>query len=332
MVLSRVGWEQSVAYINGDPDRPLGFARNINGEMTPRYAQPANKTRMTINTPSYPQTGGFNELRLEDMAGQQHFDWQAEKDYTGTINHNRTETVAGNETRGIADNAIHSVDNTQQRSVGGDLKLQVGGSYPVSVGSDRSVSIGGDEKFKLANHSTRCEGDDTESVGGDWDLDVGREDKGALIRDIAKDYTWSIGADHEVKSKGNIRIRVDEKFTETVSGSKSVEVTDGACGGTVTGDVTSEVGGNVARIAKDAAGIGSEDATVTIQGGLAMKSDQRISMRGERIRLESKTSLKLSAGDLSLELARSSVKVEGKIKLKAASQIVTTGTPMNIAK
>ncbi|MEZ4313082.1 MAG: type VI secretion system tip protein TssI/VgrG [Polyangiaceae bacterium] len=45
MVLARVGWEMSIAYIDGDPDRPVGIARNINGAMVPTYGQPAQKSR-----------------------------------------------------------------------------------------------------------------------------------------------------------------------------------------------------------------------------------------------------------------------------------------------
>lgn len=37
MVLARVGWEMSINYIDGDPDRPVGIARNINGVMVPTY-------------------------------------------------------------------------------------------------------------------------------------------------------------------------------------------------------------------------------------------------------------------------------------------------------
>ncbi|MEO7328060.1 MAG: type VI secretion system tip protein TssI/VgrG [Minicystis sp.] len=54
MTLARVGWEVSVAYIDGDPDRPVGIARKINGVMTPTYSQPGNKSMMTIKTKNLP--------------------------------------------------------------------------------------------------------------------------------------------------------------------------------------------------------------------------------------------------------------------------------------
>ena len=332
MVLARVGWEHSVAYINGDPDRPLGFARNINGEMTPRYAQPANKTRMAINTPTYPQNGGYNEIRLEDMAGAEHFDWRAERTYTGMVQNDRVETVGGNETRNIQDSALHSVDNNQTRSIGGNLTIEVSAEYPVSVSGDRKVDIGGNEKYTLGSFSARTEKDDTETIGGNWQLEVGREDKGALTRDVSHDFSWDIGGNHAISSKGNVRLRVDDKFTEKIGGDLTVDVSDGGSGGTVTGEMKTEIAGNVTRKAKDAAGNGSENANVSIVGDASFSSDERLTMRGERIRLEATNSIKLAAADISIELKRSGVEVKGKMKLEAASQIVATGTPMNIAK
>lgn len=54
MVIARTGWEIVVGYIDGDPDRPVGLGRSINGEMAPSYGQPANKNMMAIRTPSSP--------------------------------------------------------------------------------------------------------------------------------------------------------------------------------------------------------------------------------------------------------------------------------------
>ena len=54
MVLARTGWEMFVAYIGGDPDRPIGIGRAINAEMAPTYDLPGNMTRMSMRTPSSP--------------------------------------------------------------------------------------------------------------------------------------------------------------------------------------------------------------------------------------------------------------------------------------
>src|SRR5262249_7904827 len=97
MFLARVGWEMNVGYIDGDPDRPIGLARNINGVMRPTYAQPAKKNVMTIKTRTSPATGGYNEIRLDDTAGAMAFDVRAERDLIGAIRHDRSETIGVNE-------------------------------------------------------------------------------------------------------------------------------------------------------------------------------------------------------------------------------------------
>ena len=82
--LARTGWEVFVGYVDGDPDRPVGLGRAINGAMPPTYAQPASKNVMSLKTPSSPSTGGFNELKLDDSAGAQLMSLRAEKDLEKT--------------------------------------------------------------------------------------------------------------------------------------------------------------------------------------------------------------------------------------------------------
>src|SRR5262249_41621282 len=81
VTLARVGWEVTTAYIDGDPDRPIGLARDINGAMPPAYAPVANPNTMTVKTPSSPATGGFNEIKLDDSKGSMLFYMRAERDH-----------------------------------------------------------------------------------------------------------------------------------------------------------------------------------------------------------------------------------------------------------
>jgi type VI secretion system secreted protein VgrG len=74
MILARVGWEVVVSYINGDPDRPIATARDMNGQMMPTYSQPNHKNMMTVKTESYPTKKGFNELRMDGTAGAMRMD------------------------------------------------------------------------------------------------------------------------------------------------------------------------------------------------------------------------------------------------------------------
>lgn len=166
LFLARIGWEVNVAYIDGDPDRPLGLARDINGVMIPAYGQPANMTRMTIKTPTSPASGGYNELRLEDSAGQMHFDIHAERDLSNIVHNDRSETIGNNETREVFGVLQEAVDHDQTVSIGADSTTEVGASHTLEVVKNRSDSVGGSETVKTGgSDNVTVTGNDTESVG-----------------------------------------------------------------------------------------------------------------------------------------------------------------------
>ncbi|MCC6527472.1 MAG: type VI secretion system tip protein VgrG [Polyangiaceae bacterium] len=166
MFLARVGWEVNVAYIDGDPDRPIGLARNINGVMRPAYALPANQNQMTIRTPSSPATGGYNEIHFDDSAGAMTFDVQAERDLIGAVRHDRSETIGANETHAVGVTLQHDVERDQRLKVGANATTICGGSYQLTVGKNRKRNIGGSEKVDVSKSmNVGVSGDDAEKVG-----------------------------------------------------------------------------------------------------------------------------------------------------------------------
>jgi type VI secretion system secreted protein VgrG len=164
--LARVGWEVSVAYLDGDPDRPIGLARDINGAMVPAYGQPANKPVMTLKTPTYPGKVGYNELKLDDSSGAQRFDWRAEKDWINRVNNDKTETVGNDETHVVDAQFKHYVKRDQQLNVGGNQTTTVESNYNLAVGDNRSETVGGNQNIDVgASFQVGVEGDQSETVG-----------------------------------------------------------------------------------------------------------------------------------------------------------------------
>jgi len=98
--LPRIGDEVLIAFVDGDPDRPVAIGSVYNAEQKPIYALPASKTQSGIKTKSSKGGGAanFNELRFEDKKGSEEINIQAEKDMTLLIKNDRTETVKNNRT------------------------------------------------------------------------------------------------------------------------------------------------------------------------------------------------------------------------------------------
>lgn len=166
MVISRVGWENTVAYIDGDPDRPIGVARNINGIMIPTYNQPESRNVMTIKSPSSPATGGFNEIKLDDSAGSMLFFVKAQKDLLGFVRNDRTERIGNDETHSVGVTYTHGVSNDQDVKIGANSLTMVGHYAQVDVRGNRNKCVDGHEMVEAGGQVTAMTlGNETEMVG-----------------------------------------------------------------------------------------------------------------------------------------------------------------------
>ncbi|NKC23148.1 hypothetical protein HED50_19610 [Ochrobactrum oryzae] len=77
-IIPRVGTEVVVSFLNGNPDKPVVTGVVANPQTMPAYKLPDCKTRLTIRSQSY-KAEGFNEISLEDAAGEEHFFIAAQK-------------------------------------------------------------------------------------------------------------------------------------------------------------------------------------------------------------------------------------------------------------
>jgi len=332
LAVARVGWEYSVAYIDGDPDRPIGFARDINGVMPAEYAQPTNKTRMTIKTPTYPSDGTFNELRLEDMAGQQHFDWTAERDLVSEIGNDRDEAVGNDEFSTCGSARTHSVGNDQGVTIGGNYDLSIGSDDSNIIRKDRTENVGSDEKLTITEvFSEITFKNETEKVGGDRTSEAG-EETGGHGRSVTEDIERKVGGSSTSKGKGDIALMVQHQLKEQVTGSKITRVDDGGMTSIVTGKLDLEIGGSSVRICENAMGHGAENTKFDVKGPTTFKSGEQISINGNHIVMEATGNLTLTSGGLEIAMTPSSTAFKGPVRLKSGNVIKVAGNPDNLTK
>jgi type VI secretion system secreted protein VgrG len=137
MFLPHIGDEVLVTFVQGDPDRPVVMGSLPNRNAMPPYALPANKTRSTLRSEGL--DGQVNEIRFEDLLGEQELFVQAAKDMN---------TEVGNDlTLSVGHDATLSLANQVEATVSGDLTLEVGGRTTLSSGDgtelDGPVTVSG---------------------------------------------------------------------------------------------------------------------------------------------------------------------------------------------
>jgi type VI secretion system secreted protein VgrG len=168
MFLARSGWEMTVGYVAGDPDRPIGLYRNINGEMPPAYPQPASKSAMSIRTASSGGGGGgYSEIKLDDAAGAQAFDVRAERDYSAQVKNDRKEVVGADDIRVVGNDYTSSVKGSRGTTVSGNHAMVGNKNWLEHIKGDRTITIGASESVSIGGGQTlTTKGSEAETIGG----------------------------------------------------------------------------------------------------------------------------------------------------------------------
>ncbi|MDC0747519.1 type VI secretion system Vgr family protein [Polyangium mundeleinium] len=328
IALARVGWEISVGYIDGDPTRPVGFARQINGQMVPMYSQPAFKNRMTIRTETYPGKAGFNELRLEDSAGSMHMDWHAQKDFKTLVQHDRTETIGNNQTVLIESNSTRTVEKNQTIDIGGDQTRTVGRHVVHKVNVDRNHTIGGEETIDVTlGVETSVMENDVETVGGTRFTRSGNDETGSIDRSVQKTLTRIVGGSSISMAGGSVAHEGGEMLFEYAGGSKITIGLEESVKQAVAENLDTFVSGFDLRKSKGDMSVSAKQTTVNVQSSAFFRSAERMELRSRAIELVSSASIALRAGALSIEMTPGNVTITGPLKQESETKITLRGNP-----
>ncbi|MGO9066604.1 MAG: type VI secretion system Vgr family protein [Candidatus Sulfotelmatobacter sp.] len=238
MWIPRIGQEVLVSFLEGDPDRPVITGRVYNANQMPPYTLPDYQTRSTFMSRSSKGGGAanYNELRFEDLKGQEQIfmnaemdmDLRVEKDSREFIGANRHLIVTTNQVEQIQTDKHLHVQGKHFEKVDSDMSLNVGGNQMESVTGNKSLNVTGDQKESVTgNVSLSVTGNQSESITGNVSLSV----TGGKMDSITMGYMMSALSIH-LSAETGIVIECPVGITLS-SGANSIDI--GPAGVFVTG-------------------------------------------------------------------------------------------------
>ncbi|MGE7955121.1 type VI secretion system tip protein VgrG [Pseudomonas sp. NPDC089530] len=200
VTIPRVGMEVVVSFFEGNPDHPL-ITGVVPNKTTPvPYALPANKSKTVLRSRSTPDSGGYNELSIEDRAGQEKIFLRAQRDIEQLIL-NDSHTNIGNDRREQISRDSHSlVENDRFEQVNMNSSSLIKGDELHTTQGTRNTQIGGNELLSIT-------GAGSITVDGTWVVQAGSQARVTatnVVVDASASLTFKAGGQHIVINSAGI--------------------------------------------------------------------------------------------------------------------------------
>ncbi|PCR92885.1 type VI secretion system tip protein VgrG [Pseudomonas fluorescens] len=160
VIIPRVGMEVLVTFLHGDPDHPVISGCLTNSANPMPYELPMHKTRSVFRSRSSPDSAGFNELMIEDRAGQEQIYLRAQRDLQLKVENDSHLEIGNQRRETVRGNSFSVLHAEEHRTVAGDRKtrlkasdyLHVGGSSHIKTGQSLTAEAAGQMCFSAGEH------------------------------------------------------------------------------------------------------------------------------------------------------------------------------------
>ncbi len=217
--IPRVGHEVVVAFLDGDPDRPLVIGSVYHATHTPPYPLPDQRTRSGVRSESSPGGGGHNEISFEDRKGSEDVYIHAQKDLTVAVEHDTHQSIGNDETRAVKRDRATEIGHDKSTVVGRNHNEQIGADMSQSIGANATQTVGANQTIAVALCKTEAIGvASSETVGAAKSLVIGAIYEVAVgagmnevigrskTLSIGQDSVETIGKDHRMKVGAEVEI------------------------------------------------------------------------------------------------------------------------------